>query len=101
MKPIAERTLLATHKETGEQKEVTLEIFAPRPVDDGKNYFCLARIVGIDDASFDTGGVDGIQALSLAVHALKTEFMALNGTTYDFFWHDGLVMDSFDYLFQE
>ncbi len=98
MQPIAKRPILAIHRETGSKIEVVIEIFPPRSVDDGQNYFCLARIDGIEGASFDTGGVEGVQALALAVHRIKTEFMALNGTTYDFLWPDGITMDSFDYL---
>lgn len=98
MQPIGRRPIIAVDRKTESKIEAMIEIFPPRPVDDGQNYFCLARIDGIEGASFDTGGVDGVQALALAIHTLKTEFESLNGTAYDFLWPDGTPMESIDYL---
>ncbi len=98
MKPIASRKVFAFDMKTGQTREVTFEVHAPRSADDGKNYFCLARIVGIEDEEHDTGGVDSIQALLLAVFRLQQRFDELK-KVFAFRWPDkDTAMDSLDFL---
>lgn len=96
MSPIAQRTMLAVDKKSGVQSEVVIEVFAPRH--DGKDYFCLAHIRGIEGESYDHGGVDSLQALSLALGQIKKRFDILRKEQYDFLFPEGgHPIESFDY----
>ena len=99
MEPIAQKTLIVVNKTTGEHQEVVIEIFVPRPTDDGQDYFCLARFNGLENESYDVGGADSLQALFLAGAQLKRRFEVLRKEQYDFFWPDSeFLVESLDYL---
>ncbi|MFZ3074413.1 MAG: hypothetical protein WA093_04800 [Minisyncoccales bacterium] len=97
---IAKRDVIVVENESGSRKNVTIEIFSPQPTKDGKDCFCCARFNGIEGESYDVGGVDSLQALSLAVSKIKSRFDALRNGKYDFLWpKDGTPMESIDYDF--
>ncbi len=78
---------------------IVAEIFLPQPTEDGKDCFCLARFNGISGESYNTGGVDSLQALSLAISKIKSRFKDLS-KEYDFFWpQSNELMESIDYDF--
>lgn len=53
---------------------VTLEIGAPYPVDEGKTWFCPYRITGFGEARVKRmGGVDSVQALYGALQMAATD----------------------------
>jgi hypothetical protein len=97
---IAKRDIIAVEKGSGLRKNVAIEIFLPQPTEDGRDFFCRARFNGIDGESYNVGGVDGVQALSLAVSRIKSRFDALRSEKYDFLWPGyNLPMESVDYDF--
>lgn len=97
---IAKRDIIAVEKASGRRKKVAIEIFLPQPTEDGKDCFCRARFNGIDGESYNIGGVDGVQALSLAISRIKSRFDALRSEKYDFLWPEyNLPMESVDYDF--
>jgi len=97
---IAKRDVVAVETESGCGKNVTIEIFLPQPTEDGKDCFCCARFNGIEGESYNVGGVDGLQALSLAVSKIKSRFDTLRNEKYDFLWpENGSPMESIDYDF--
>jgi len=95
---IAKRNVVAMENESGSKKDITIEIFLPQPTEDGRDCFCRARFNGIEGESYDVGGVDSLQALSLAVSKIKSRFSALRSEKYDFLWpEDGSQMESVDF----
>lgn len=102
MEPIAARSVIAREKSSDTRIEVTIEVFLPRIEADGRNVRCLARFHGIPGEEYDVGGIDTLQALTLAVQHLKNRFRALRDERYNFFWPvDGSPMESFDYAIGE
>jgi len=94
---IAKREIVAIKKGTTSKINVAAEIFLPQPTEDGKDCFCLARFNGIDGESHNTGGVDSLQALSLAISKMKSRFKDLS-KEYDFYWpQNNEPMESIDY----
>lgn len=94
---IAKRNVIATENESGSKKDVTIEIFLPQPTEDGSACFCRARFSGIEGESYNVGGADSLQALSLAISKIKSRFSVLRSEKYDFLWpEDGSRMDSID-----
>jgi hypothetical protein len=82
------------------KKNVTIEIFLPQPTEDGKDCFCRVQFNGIEGESYNVGGMDSLQALSLAISKIKSRFDALRNGKYDFLWpEDGTPMESVDYDF--
>ncbi|MFA5249381.1 MAG: helix-hairpin-helix domain-containing protein [Candidatus Paceibacterota bacterium] len=97
---IAERDVIAVEKRSGSKKTITIEIFLPQPTKDGKDCFCLARFNGIEGESYNVGGVDSLQALSIAISRIKSRFTALKSEKYDFLWpENGEPVESIDYDF--
>ena len=95
---IAKRNIIAIEKKSGSKKDVTIEIFLPQPTKDGKDCFCRVRFNGIEGESYNVGGVDSLQALSLAVSKTKSRFDALRNEKYDFLWpENGWPMEFVDY----
>jgi hypothetical protein len=97
---IAERDIVAIEKKFGYKKDITIKIFSPQPTKDGKDCFCRICFDGIEGESYNVGGADSLQALSLAISKTKLRFDALQNGKYDFFWPaDGSLMESVDYDF--
>jgi len=96
---IAKRKIIAVKKGTALKMNIVAEIFLPQPTEDGKDCFCLARFNGIGGESYNTGGIDSLQALSLAISKMKSRFKDLS-KEYDFYWPKGNeLMESIDYDF--
>lgn len=96
---IAKREIIAVKKGTTSKIGITAEIFLPQPAKDSKDCFCLARFNGIGKESYNTGGIDSLQALSLAITKIKSRFKDLS-KEYDFYWpQDNEPMESIDYDF--
>ena len=51
------------------KKTVVLQLAKPRPFPDGRDYYCVYRLQGLGDGDHTgrAGGVDGMQALYLAM----------------------------------
>jgi hypothetical protein len=97
---IAKRNIVAVERKSGFRKNVIIEIFLPQPAEDGRDCFCRIRFNGIEGESYNVGGVDSLQALSLAVSKTKSRFDALRKEKYDFLWpENGSPMESVDYDF--
>lgn len=70
---LAERRLELDAAVKGRRQEVTVLIGAPRPLPGSNDYFCAYQIVGLADETVRyAGGVDGAQALYLAMEAVGT-----------------------------
>ena len=96
---IAKREIIAIKKGTTSKINVVAEIFLPQPTEDSKDCFCLARFNGINGESYNTGGIDSLQALSLAISKMKSRFKDLS-KEYNFYWPKGNEpMESIDYDF--
>ena len=94
---IAKREIIAIKKGTTSKINVVAEVFLPQPTEDGKDCFCLSRFNGISEESYNTGGIDSLQALSLAISKMKSRFEDLR-KEYDFFWpENNTPMESIDY----
>ena len=95
---IAWRNLVAVAKGKTERMDISIQVHLPYTDDGGSNYFCTIDFAGLDDIKFTVGGVDSLQALSLAILELKRRFETLREESYDFFWpDDGIPMDSIDF----
>lgn len=99
MNPIATRKVFTLNRETNEEGEILFEILTPEAIDNDENYLCTVRITGPESVVQKIGGIDSMQALSLAVAWTKNTFDNLKKEKYDFFWSKGkeYSMDSFDY----
>jgi len=96
---IARREIIAVKKGTTSKINITAEIFLPQPTEDGNDCFCLARFNGINGESYNTGGIDSLQALSLAISKIKSRFKDLS-KEYNFYWpKSNEPMESIDYGF--
>jgi hypothetical protein len=96
---IAKREIVAIKKGTTSKINITAEIFLPQPTEDGNDCFCLARFNGINGESYNTGGIDSLQAISLAISKIKSRFKDLS-KKYDFYWpKSNEPMESIDYDF--
>jgi hypothetical protein len=57
----------------GDRREVRVLIGAPTPIPDSPDFFCPYQVVGLDDPTVRyTEGVDGAQALYLAMESVGT-----------------------------
>jgi hypothetical protein len=57
----------------GDRREVRVLIGAPAPIPDSPDFFCPYQVVGLNDATVRyTEGVDGAQALYLAMESIGT-----------------------------
>ena len=73
-------------------REVWVRLGLPRPFPDAPfgDYYCPYQIVGIGDERVrHAGGVDGLQALELALLVLPTELNVLRRTFPGLGWDDG------------
>lgn len=76
---IAERELLLSGPEAGSARTVRVVLGKPQPFPDSPDYYCPYQIKGIGDEKIrHMGGVDGIQAIQLALQTLGAELQALN-----------------------
>lgn len=72
---LAERSL--DLEVNGRRREVRVLIGAPQPLPGSSDCFCAYQIVGLDDSTVRyVGGVDGAQALYLAMEAVGTQLAA-------------------------
>ena len=95
---IAWRNVIAVPKGSKERIDVSIQVYTRYKDDGGKIYFCIVDFVGLDDIRFTIGGVDSLQALSLAILELKRRFEELKAESYDFLWpEDDYPMDSIDF----
>jgi hypothetical protein len=75
---IAERHLIL-RSPNGESEPVTVQIGAPQPSPDGRDWLCPYRIhrVGVRRIQF-AAGVDAVQALDLVTQMIEADLFLLN-----------------------
>lgn len=66
--------------------ELLVEIGAPRPFDDGTGWYCPYRIGGEGSRIGWIGGVDGVQALRLAIRVIGAELQGLVNSGQHLTW---------------
>jgi len=90
---IAERRLRVTGQP---ELDVRVRIGTPSPFFDSphSSYYCPYQITGLDDSKVKyAGGVDGVQALELAIRILPAELDALRQRHPGLGWEDALEGD--------
>jgi len=87
MKPtcIASRVIAAVDKRSGQHLDILIEILAPYPIDHGDNYLCELQITHTEVEVHQVGGIDSMQALSLALKIASQHFDAQR-EHYELFW---------------
>ena len=101
MEPIARRDIRVIDP-SGARTDGVMQVFAPYTSDNGENYSCRAEIIAGFNSVQELGGVDSIQALSLACRWLSIEHARLVAEGYQFFWLGGEEpMESIDYFPRE
>ena len=94
---IASRTIAAVDKRSGQHLDMLIEILEPYPIDNGDNYLCELRITHATVEVHQVGGIDSMQALSLALKIASQQFDALRGE-YELYWPGtDSPMESLDY----
>lgn len=82
---VAQKNVDAVDRMAEIRQTISFELYAPYEIDSGDNYMCTIRITGAEGVTERVGGVDSMQALSLAVMRLQQLFAAMQ-STHDFYW---------------